>query len=87
MSLTPSNSDQHTHQTKSEFQLQPNWTNSKKNYLYLEISKNKLSNLETLSLPENGSFNLNDIINQRFLNINSTLIDSTKEVDVFPKKN
>ena len=58
----------------------------KKKDLYLEISKNKLSNLETLSLPENGSFNLKDFIDQRFQDINTILIDSTKEAGCIPKK-
>ena len=66
-------------------QLQPNWTNYKKNYLYLEISKNKISQLEPIALPEKDNFHLKTIVDERFQKINTILIDATKEAGCIPK--
>ena len=66
--------------------LQPNWSNSKKNDLYLQITTKNISQLKALSVPTDKYFNLNEIIDNRFQDINNILKDATREAGCIPKK-
>ena len=74
-------------QKKNEGHIaQPKWSNAQRNDKYLQITTSKLSQMEKFSIPNNGTENLKELLNNRFEIINNILIDAASEAGCIPHK-
>ena len=65
---------------------QPKWSNALRNEKYLQITSNKLSQMEKFQFPTSGTQNLKEIFNKRFETINDILRNTASEAGCIPHK-